>query len=104
MPGQVIHYHTNQFTINVPMTGTEQVLNFQCQIQEPLLRVYSSLRKVLHHSKVKHYNTNQLTLNVPMTGTEQVLNLQCQATGTPTPSILWSREGAAPLKGNTLSY
>ena len=48
MPGQVIHYHTNQLIINVPMTDTEQVLNFQCQIQEPLLRVYSGLRKVLH--------------------------------------------------------
>ena len=38
--------------------------------------------------------------SVPMTGTEQVLNFQCQATGTPTPSLLWSKEGAAPLTGN----
>ena len=37
---------------------------------------------------------------VPMAGTEQVLNFQCQATGTPTPSLLWSKEGAAPLTGN----
>ena len=39
-----------------------------------------------------------------MTGTDQVINFQCQAILTPTPSLLWSKEGAAPLKGYTLSY
>ena len=32
-----------------------------------------------------------------MTGTEQVLNFQCQAMGTPTLSLMWSKEGGAQV-------